>query len=173
MFMNANFISLMRKRGMTHIPPKPKRDHGAERLSLIRMARVMTSGITNDTDKKVVIGMLTDGIFQREHISTGLASSEANKLPAANQTKEHYHGRKQSAVELVDTLIQNPEISDEELMYFLIERCRVHHVTKSQNMKLRKYTMDNVGVTWQEAYSACGISLEQRVTQKRGRKPNA
>ena len=169
----AGVIELMREQGLKLMPTKPKRDHAAERLSLIRMARVMTSSITNNTDKKVVIGMLTDGIFQREHISTGLASAEANKLPAAQQTKEHYHGRKQSAVELVDMLVQNPEISDEDLLCFLIERCRVHHVTKSQNMKLRKYTMDNAGVTWQEAYKACGIDLESRVTQKRGRKANA
>ena len=43
---------------------------------------------------------------------------------------------------------------------------------KTQNMKLREWAKKNINATWQEAYAACGIILEKRVTQKRGRKRN-
>jgi hypothetical protein len=166
----AGFIELMRKEGLKLIPHKPKRNHDAERRSLIKMAKVMTKSIACDTDKKIVVGMLTDGIFQREQISTGLASVEANRLPAIKQTKEHFYGRRQTAVQLVNMLIDAPDTSDEELLYFLIERSKVHHVTKAQNMKLRSFTANNPNVAWEEAYRACDVVLEPRLTQKRGRK---
>lgn len=166
----AGFVELMSSKGIESIPPKPKRNHDAERRSLIRMARAMVCSISDETDRKVVIGMLTDGIFQREQISTGLASKEANLLPAVNQTKEHFYGRKQTATQLVDMLTENQDLTDEELLDFLVERSKVHHVTKKQNMKLRKYTTDNPNVTWEEAYAMCGVILEPRTLKKRGRK---
>ena len=166
----SRLLELLRQEGLKLDGKRSIRDHHAERISLITMARAMVQNIKGDVDRKIVVGMLTDGIFQREQISTGLASVEANTLPAIKQTKEHFYGRKQSAIELVDMLTANPSIDDEALVSFLIERSQVHHVTKAQNMALRKYTMSNPNVTWQEAYAACGVVLEKRVGQKRGRK---
>lgn len=167
----SRFIELMRREGLKLVEKKSARDHHAERVSLVAMARVMVQTIKSDVDRKIVVGMLTDGIFQREQIPTGLASVEANKIPAVKQTKEHFYGRRQSAVELVNMLSAYPSIDDDTLVAFLVERSQVHHVTKSQNMALRKYTMNNPTATWQESYAACGVVLVPRVGQKRGRKP--
>jgi hypothetical protein len=147
---------------------KEKVDHEAEIRSLIKMARLMAAGIENEVDKKVAIGLITDGIFQRKHYHTGRASVEANKLPPKKfATKEHFYGRKRTAKDLIEMLISTPTLSDDFLFSYVRERCQVHSVTKDQNMALRKYTQHNPNTTWEEAYSACKIMLEEKIDRRK------
>ena len=143
-------------------------DHEAEIKSLVKMARVMSAAIENEHDKKVAIGMITDGVFQRKHYHTGFASVEANNLPPKKQaTKEHFYGRKKTATDLVEMLMKDQSITDEFLFDFVRTRCQVHSVTKDQNMQLREYTKLNPETTWEEAYAVCGIVLEEKVDRRK------
>lgn len=147
---------------------KEKVDHEAEIRSLIKMARLMAAGIENEVDKKVAIGLITDGIFQRKHYHTGKASVEANNLPPKKSaTKEHFYGRKKTATDLIEMLISTPTLSDDFLFSYVSERCQVHSVTKDQNMALRTYTKENPNVTWEEAYAACKIILEEKIDRRK------
>lgn len=150
------------------MPRKETVDHEAEIRSLVKMAKVMCAAIENEHDKKVVIGLLTDGIFQRKHYHTGMASREANKLPKGQAaTKEHFYGRKKTATDLVEMLIQNPALDDEFLFNYVKTRCQVHSVTKNQNMALRNFTKENPEATWEEAYTRCNVLLEKKIDRRK------
>lgn len=150
---------------------KQTRDHAAERMSMIKLAKAMCAVCENETDRRVFVGLINDGIFQREHIQTGLSSPEANLLPYSKRTKEHFYGRKKSAEELYELLSREPHVDDGALYDFIVERSQVHFVTKKQNMALREYHKLNPNATHEEAYAACEITLVQKLLGKRGRKP--
>jgi hypothetical protein len=158
---------------------KEKVDHEAEIRSLIKMARVKAMAIENKHDFKVAVGETTDGIHQRKHYHTGLASVEANQyimLPKSEKekvkekhkaTKEHFYSRKKSAKQLITMLMDNPELDKEFLFEWVKARCHVNTVTRDQNRALRAYNINNPQATHEEAYAACGIILEPK---KDGRK---
>ena len=152
---------------------KQVRDHFAERMSMIKLAKAMQAVCENETDRRVFIGLINDGIFQREHIQTGLASPEANMLPSSKRTKEHFYGRKKSAQQLFDLLSEDPQVDDSVLHDFILERSQVHFVTKKQNMSLREYHKANPNATHEEAYRACNILLVPKIVGKPGRKKKA
>lgn len=150
---------------------KQTRDHTAERMSMIKLAKAMQAVCESETDRKVFVGLINDGIFQREHIHTGLASVEANALHSSKRTKEHFYGRKKSAERLFDLLSEDLCVEDTALYDFIVERSRVHFVTKKQNMRLREYHKLNPAATHEEAYNGCGIILVPKTRAKPGRKP--
>lgn len=145
-------------------------DHHAERISLAKMAKCMVATISSPVDHKVVVGLLTDGIFQREAIFSGFISKEAAELSYNQRTKEHFHGRKKSARELVNIILEMPSISVEELAQFIYERSYVHLVTKKQNMQLRSYMKANPLAHHDIAYKECGIELIEYVGSKKVKK---
>lgn len=147
---------------------REKVDHEAEIRALIKMTKCMAKGIEDKHDKKVAIGMVTDGIFQRKHYHTGLASVEANNLPPKKTaTKEHFYGRKKTASQFIEMLMKNQDLDEDFLFDFIKERCQVHSVTSGQNMALRNHTKENPNDTWEEAYAACGIILEQKIDRRK------
>lgn len=149
---------------------KQKRNHTAERLSMIKLARAMRAACTNETDRRVFIGLMSDGIFQREQILTGLISEEAAENLATNgtkPTKEHFHPRKKSAIQIFDLLEHPSNVTDEWLHDFIVERSHVHCVTKTQNKKLVELYKEHPDLTPDEAYSKLNIALIPRVRKKR------
>jgi hypothetical protein len=112
--------------------------------------------------------LITDGIFQRKHYHTGKASVEANNLPPKKSaTKEHFYGRKKSASQFINMLMENSDLDEDFLFNFIKERCHVHSVTSDQNKELKKYNMTHPDATWEEAYAAKGIILEQKIDRRK------
>lgn len=153
--------------------------HEAEIHSLIKMARAKALVIEDKHDFKVAVGETTDGIFQRKHYDTKMASVEANAYimlskvekqkvkNGSRTTKEHFHSRKKSAKQLIEMLMENPNLDKDYLFDWVKTRCQVNTVTRDQNMALRKFNNEHPNSTHEEAYAACGIILEKK---KDGRK---
>ena len=107
--------------------------------------------------RKQAIGLICDGIHQCPAIPSGLVSVAAKDRTVSTITKEHFFSRKISARTIFNLYDRGASIC--RVAAFIKSRCRVHYVTKQENMELVKYQQDQNIKTWREEYKAAGIVL--------------
>lgn len=129
-------------------------------LAFIKIIRILHKNVSNDVEKAIAIKFICDYLHNLKPIFTGLVSSEARNLPYNKMTNDHFFSRTQTAKKIFDFLDKD-KITDKRLILFIKSRCRVHRVTKNENMNLRKIMNNraNIGIHWRKAYDMLGIKL--------------
>jgi len=126
--------------------------------NLALLAKTLHDAHKNDELlRKQAIGLICDGIHQCPAIPSGLVSFAAKDRTVSNLTKEHFFSRKISARTIFALYDRGASI--QRVAAFIKSRCRVHYVTKQENMDLVKYQQNPNMKTWRQEYKAAGIVL--------------
>ena len=143
-------------------------DHKGRLSAFVKIIKILHKNCTNETEKEVAIKFIVDYLHHLPIIFTGLVSEDANKLPYNKMTNDHFFSRTQTAKKIFDFL-DKKEFSDNRLALFIQSRCRVHKITKKENMDLRKIMNNkkNTNIHWREAYKNLGINLVQYVNKSK------
>lgn len=126
--------------------------------NLAQLAKTLHAAHKDDPFlRKQATGLICDGIHQCPAIPSGLVSIAAKDRTVSTITKEHFFSRMISAKTIFNLYDRGASVC--RVAAFIKSRCRVHYVTKQENMELVKYQQDPNIKTWREEYKAAGIVL--------------
>lgn len=133
-------------------------DHNVRLLAFIKLIKTLHKNSFNEIEREVAIKFIGDYLHHLRPVFTGLVSEDANKLPYNKMTSDHFFSRTQTAKKIFDCL-DKKELSERRLLLFIKSRCRVHKITKKENLDLRRIMNNKENINWRKAYEMLGIKL--------------